>query len=166
MSDTQPEIPNIPDAPPALRDLLMRLPDETGGFTIGQHHIDPRADEWYVGWNGGDIGPYNSAEAALMAGIKWLYSLYAEASAARQKADVEVTAPEERGPAVTEQHLDQWAEQHEQLIGMVVWLTPLEALTVLRTVVSQATEGNQVAPMLAGAIRGIIERGRSKHDDS
>jgi hypothetical protein len=61
---------------------------------------------------------------------------------------------------------DQWAEQHEQIISMVIWLTPMEALTIVRMVVEQAAEGNQVAPMLAGAIRGIIERNRSKHDDS
>jgi hypothetical protein len=59
---------------------------------------------------------------------------------------------------------DLWAEQHEQIAGMVVWLTPREALTVLRMTVEQATKGSQVAPALAGAIRGIIGRGRGKHD--
>jgi hypothetical protein len=47
---------------------------------------------------------------------------------------------------------------------MVIWFMPLEALTVLRMVVEQGTEGSQVAPALAGAIRGIIERGRDKRD--
>jgi hypothetical protein len=57
-----------------------------------------------------------------------------------------------------EQPLDLWAERHEDLVRLVVWLTPLEALTVLRLVVSDCTEGSQVAPALAGYIRGIVER--------
>jgi hypothetical protein len=99
MPDARPEVPNIPDAPPALRDLLARLPDATGGFTVGQHHVDPHPDEWYAGWNGGDIGPYDSAEAALIAGIKWLYSQYADASMGRDKAETDLARQEGKANA-------------------------------------------------------------------
>jgi hypothetical protein len=64
------------------------------------------------------------------------------------------------------QPLDLWAEQHEQIVSMVIWLTPLEALTVLRNVVEEATTSDQVAPMLVSALRSIIGRGRGKHDAS
>ena len=45
------------------------------GLDIRQHEDDPRPDEWFVN---GTIGPYKSKEAALLAGIKWIYGLYQE----------------------------------------------------------------------------------------
>jgi hypothetical protein len=87
---------NIPDAPPALRDLLRRLPEMTGGFEVSQHHHTPRPDEWFAGWNGGDAGPYTSAEEAIAGGIRWLYGLYTDASAARDAAWDEITELKKR----------------------------------------------------------------------
>jgi hypothetical protein len=86
------ERPNIPNAPPHLRNLLQRLPEATGGFVVSQHYHDPRPDEWFAGWNGGDTGPHSSSEEALFAGIQWLYRLYTEASEARDKAWDEIAA--------------------------------------------------------------------------
>jgi chemotaxis response regulator CheB len=37
---------HIPDAPPALADLLRRLPVETGSFLVTQHHSAPQPAEW------------------------------------------------------------------------------------------------------------------------
>ena len=81
---------NIPDAPPALRALLEQLPEATGGFVVSQHHHDPRPDEWFAGWDGGDVGPYPTAGDARAAGIKWLYGLYSDAAAARDAAEAEL----------------------------------------------------------------------------
>jgi hypothetical protein len=77
---------NIPDAPPALRALLEQLPHSTGGFVVSQHLYTPRPDEWYAGWNGGDVGPFPTAEEAIAGGIRWLHGLYSDASAARDAA--------------------------------------------------------------------------------
>lgn len=90
---------NIPDAPPALRALLEQLPAATGGFVVSQHMNDPHPDEWFAGWNGGDVGPYASAEDALAAGIKWLYGLYADAAAARDAAEAELGRLQEQRQA-------------------------------------------------------------------
>lgn len=87
------EQPHIPDAPEHLRALLYRLPRETGGFLVTQHYHDPHPGEWFAGWNAGEIGPYASAEEALIAGIKWLYGLYKQADAERDEPDDEGLAP-------------------------------------------------------------------------
>jgi hypothetical protein len=73
----------IPDAPPALRSILHALPKNDTGLLIHQHDHFPKPDEWYAGivvdgWGGGDIGPFPTAEQALIKGVHWLYSLYAE----------------------------------------------------------------------------------------
>jgi hypothetical protein len=74
---------NIPDAPPALRSILQALPRDGNGLVVTQHEHDPKPDEWFVGieqdeLGGGDLGPYESAEEALIAGVQWLYDLYRE----------------------------------------------------------------------------------------
>ena len=71
---------NIPDAPPALRGILQAL-DDSNGLVISQHEHDPQPDEWFAGiaadgLGGGDLGPYETAEEALIAGIQWIYDLY------------------------------------------------------------------------------------------
>ena len=71
---------NIPDAPPALRSILQAL-DENNGLIISQHETDPEPHEWYAGifadgLGGGDLGPFKTAEEALIEGIKWLHGLY------------------------------------------------------------------------------------------
>ena len=74
---------NIPDAPPALRGILQAL-GESNGLVITQHETDPQPDEWYAGifadgLGGADLGPYETAEEALIKGIQWLYGLYVAA---------------------------------------------------------------------------------------
>jgi hypothetical protein len=75
---------NTPDAPPALRSLLQRLAAQPAGLVVSQHHTDPQPGEWYAGTmigelGGGDLGPYPSAEDALVAGVAWLYELVSAA---------------------------------------------------------------------------------------
>jgi len=80
---------NIPDAPPALAALLYRLLAEadTG---ISQHHYHPRPDAWYVGrGEGGDYGPYQSAEDALVRMLRHLWERYDETRAERDAAEAE-----------------------------------------------------------------------------
>lgn len=74
---------NIPDAPPALRAILQALPKDGSGLVVTQNEYNPQPDEWFVGieregLGGGDLGPYESAEEALIAGVQWLYDLYRE----------------------------------------------------------------------------------------
>ena len=74
---------NIKDAPPALRGILQALGD-SNGLVISQHATDPQPDEWYAGMvadglGGGDLGPFETAEQALIEGIHWLYGLYVAA---------------------------------------------------------------------------------------
>lgn len=71
---------NIPDAPPALRGILQAL-GEHNGLVITQHEYFPEPNGWYAGivadgFGGGDLGPYETAEEALVKGIQWLYGLY------------------------------------------------------------------------------------------
>ena len=72
---------NIKDAPPALRNILQALGDGKG-LVVSQHEHDPQPNEWYVGTQfdgfggAGDLGPFETAEEALIKGIKWLYGLY------------------------------------------------------------------------------------------
>lgn len=61
--------------PTLLRDLAAV------GLHITQHAHDPRPDEWYASLDspyGGDVGPEPSAEAALVAGVRWLIRRYAD----------------------------------------------------------------------------------------
>lgn len=72
---------NIPDAPPALRSILYALPKDGNGLVVTQHAYHPKPDEWFVGiehagYGGGDLGPYQTAEQALIKGVQWLYALY------------------------------------------------------------------------------------------
>ena len=74
---------NIRDAPPALRGILLALGD-SNGLIISQHEHDPQPDEWFAGiaadgLGGGDMGPYKTAEEALIRGIQWIYGLYVAA---------------------------------------------------------------------------------------
>lgn len=58
---------------PLLRDLAAV------GLHVTQHAHDPRPDAWYASLNspyGGDVGPEPSAEAALVAGVRWLIQRY------------------------------------------------------------------------------------------
>jgi hypothetical protein len=57
-----------------------------------------------------------------------------------------------------DQPADLWAERRGETAVLVGQLTPDQALEVLQRVVSECTEGRQVAPALMGMIRGIIER--------
>lgn len=47
-------------------------------FGISQHRTDPRDNEWFAGGVGpdghirGEVGPFESAEAALVGGVAWL----------------------------------------------------------------------------------------------
>ena len=71
---------NIRDAPPALRGILLALGD-SNGLIITQHQTDPQPGEWYAGieadgLGGGDLGPFETAEEALIKGIQWIYDLY------------------------------------------------------------------------------------------
>lgn len=71
---------NIPDAPPTLRPILQAL-GKSNGLVITQHRHDPQPNEWYAGiaadgLGGGDLGPFDTAEEALIKGIQWLYDLY------------------------------------------------------------------------------------------
>jgi hypothetical protein len=73
--------PNIPDAPPALRFILRALLQDGSGLMISQHQADPKPVEWFAGIiqdgeGGHDLGPYETAEKALIAGVHWLYDLY------------------------------------------------------------------------------------------
>lgn len=68
-----------PDDIVQLHQLLTDL--DQIGFTVRQHRTDPRPGEWYVGLYGkGDLGPYPTAYAALLAGVNWLLQLLAEAT--------------------------------------------------------------------------------------
>lgn len=67
------------------------------GFEVSQH--DTRPDEWYAGTilpdgsggslGGGDTGPYPTAEAALVGGVKWLIGILRDS---QQEADEAYTA--------------------------------------------------------------------------
>jgi hypothetical protein len=74
----------IPHAPATLRPLLQRLLDEAA-LNVSQHHYTPAPDEWF----GGDSGPYESAEDAVVGGVRWLRRLYEEAREERDAAERE-----------------------------------------------------------------------------
>ena len=62
-------------APLYLRDLLGTI--ASAGLVVSQHQTDARPNEWYVsmphdGLDAGDLGPFATAELALLAGIAWL----------------------------------------------------------------------------------------------
>lgn len=74
---------HIPDAPAHLRPLLRRLLAEadTG---ISQHLYTPHPDEWFAGRGDyGDLGPYDSAEAAIVGMVRYLWRGLDEARSER-----------------------------------------------------------------------------------
>ena len=80
---------NIPDAPPALAPLLRRLLAEadTG---ITQHANDPHPDEWHAGrGDAGDLGPYASADDAIVGLLRHLWRGLDEVRAERDAAEAE-----------------------------------------------------------------------------
>lgn len=84
---------NIPDAPPALRQLLRRLLAEAS-TEITQHKYTPAADEWFAGrvigsFGGGDFGPYSSAEDAIVGLVRRVWQLYDETREERDAAEAE-----------------------------------------------------------------------------
>ncbi len=50
------------------------------GLKIAQHPTEPKNDEWYVN---GTLGPFETPEVALLAGIRWLWKLYRDACEVR-----------------------------------------------------------------------------------
>lgn len=85
---------NIPDAPPALAPLLRRLYAEAS-TEITQHEHTPAPDEWYAGrvidgYGGGDLGPFPSAEDALIAMVRYLWRELDEARAERDALGTEL----------------------------------------------------------------------------
>lgn len=74
MTDQQ----HIPDAPLPVRGLLRSLHE--AGLTISQHIHTPHPQEWFAG----DAGPYESWEAAMIGGVRWLRGLYESADQDRQ----------------------------------------------------------------------------------
>ena len=86
---------HIPDCPPALAPLLRRLYAEAE-TEISQHLHTPAPDAWYAGrvlggtLGGGDIGPYASAEDALVALVRhvWGRCDQAEAEARALRAEL------------------------------------------------------------------------------
>ena len=81
---------HIPDAPPALRSLLRRLLAEadTG---ISQHLYTPHPDEWFAGRGDyGDLGPYESAEAAIVGMVRYLWRELDEARGERDALAAEL----------------------------------------------------------------------------
>lgn len=107
-----PERPNIPDAPPALRALLEALPEGTGGFLVTQHQDIPRPGEWFAGWNGGDVGPYATAEAAIAGGIRWMFRRWQEAETRARAAEDDAERLRERLDR-PDAGLDRWASAAE-----------------------------------------------------
>lgn len=84
---------NIPDAPPALAPLLRRLAAEAE-TEVTQHEYTPEPDKWYAGrtldgLGGGDHGPYDSAEAAIVALVRHLWTRYDEVCDERDRAERE-----------------------------------------------------------------------------
>jgi hypothetical protein len=84
---------NIPDCPPVLAPLLRRLFNEAE-TEITQHEHSPRSDRWYAGrtigaLGGGDYGPYASAEDAIVALVRTLWTRYDEVRAERDQAEAE-----------------------------------------------------------------------------
>jgi len=104
---------NIPDAPPALAPLLRRLLVEAH-VEVTQHHYHPHPDAWYVGLvlpgpgggviGGGDLGPFASAEDAIVRLVAWLVARHDEARAELAAAEAEArqlgAELAEVGPAV------------------------------------------------------------------
>jgi hypothetical protein len=65
---------------------------------------------------------------------------------------------------MTEQLRDLWSERRGETAVLVGQLTPEQALEVLRRVVEDCTEGNQVPAAMMGYIRGVIERGDKNNE--
>ena len=89
---------NIPDAPPALAPLLRRLLAEAQ-VEVTQHEYRPSVDAWYAGLvlpgpgggllGGGDLGPFASAEDAIVRLVGWLSERYDETRAECDAAEAE-----------------------------------------------------------------------------
>lgn len=66
---------NLLHAPFHLKALLIRLHNETD-LNISQHLTEPKSNEWFAGWLiAGDVGPYPTAEDALVSGVGFLCQL-------------------------------------------------------------------------------------------
>ena len=59
---------------------------------------------------------------------------------------------------MSEHERDLWAEHRDEVTRMVLQLIPEEAAEALQRVVSECTEGRQVAPALIDIIRGMLDR--------
>jgi hypothetical protein len=56
------------------------------------------------------------------------------------------------------QLVDIWVERRGEIAVLVGQLQPEEALEVLQRVVTECENSSQLAPVLIGTIRGIVER--------
>jgi hypothetical protein len=104
-------VQHIPDAPEHLRELLQRLyretapvPEAAGGFLVSQRLHDQASDDWYAGWAGDDIGPYDTAEDAIIAGVRWLYGLAADANKQAKQAEIVLDRVQESEARALEAH--------------------------------------------------------------
>jgi hypothetical protein len=57
-----------------------------------------------------------------------------------------------------ERLLDIWVERRGEIAVLVGQLQPEEALEVLQRVVTECESSSQLAPVLIGTIRGVVER--------
>ena len=67
---------------------------------------------------------------------------------------------------MTERERDRWAERRDELARLAGRLTAEEALEIVRRVVAECTDGRQVAPALAGMIRGMVEHKQHQGADN
>jgi hypothetical protein len=63
-----------------------------GGLEITQHYYDPDPNEWYFKGLMGNVGPFETPEAAIKAAIHALYSQLAEQTAAAAALSEELAA--------------------------------------------------------------------------
>jgi hypothetical protein len=74
--------------------LLAQL--RAAGLGVSQHHYVPRPDEWFAGSVSGEgrihgeVGPFPSAEAALIGGVRWIVRLLDENTDRAERAEGEV----------------------------------------------------------------------------
>ncbi len=63
-----------------------------GGLEITQHYYEPDPNEWYFKGPMGNVGPFETPEAAVKAAIHTLYSQLAEQAAAATAFSEELAA--------------------------------------------------------------------------
>jgi hypothetical protein len=76
-------------------ELLAQL--GAAGLTVEQHRLEPHPDEWFVRSQGDSpgstaIGVYETAEAAMVAGVRWLRQRADAAAAGARRAEVALQA--------------------------------------------------------------------------